>query len=248
MDEEKFDGAGGSAAESVGEDPMMALKRRVLAAALPNVPFDGWTDAVVKEAAATAGVSAEEAKLAFPRGGVDLALFFHDEGDRRLAEELKAADLATMRIRDRVTFGVRRRLEIAEERREAVRRGATLFALPIYAPDGARAVWRTADTIWTALGDPSDDVNWYTKRAILASVYGATALYWLGDESEGRARTWAFLARRIDGVMQFEKVKGALTKNPVGRMMMAGPNWLARRIRKPGARSESDPIDLPGGM
>lgn len=227
-------------------DPMLALKRRLLEAALPNVPFDGWTDAVLHEAAAAASVSPEEARLAYPRGGVDLALFFHDEGDRRLSEELAAADLASMRIRDKVAFAVRRRLEIAGERREAVRRGATLFALPVYATDGARAVWSTADTIWSALGDTSDDLNWYTKRAILASVYGATTLYWLGDESEGAERSWAFLARRIDGVMRFEKVKSRLTNNPIGRAMMAGPNWLAKRVRRPGAAAEGDPIDLPG--
>lgn len=243
MDEEKLEAPG---AEQT-MDPMLTLKRRILAAALPNVAFDGWTDAVVRDGAATAGVSPEDAKLAFPRGGVDLALFFHDEGDRQMADALAAADLATMRMRDRVTYAVRRRLEIAEDHREAVRRGATLYTLPIYAPDGARAVWRTADTIWTALGDPSEDVNWYTKRAILASVYGATTLFWLGDESDGRAETWAFLSRRIEGVMRFEKVKGALTKNPIGRMVMAGPNWLAKQARKPGAQSDRDPIDSPGG-
>ncbi|MEM9723999.1 MAG: COQ9 family protein [Pseudomonadota bacterium] len=229
-------------------DPVREAAQAILEAALPAVPFDGWTDAVIREAAETAGVDRHRAKLAFPRGGVDLAMFHHREGDRMLAEELAAADLTGMRLREKVAHGVRRRLEIAEERREAVRRAAGLFALPIYGADGARLIWETADVIWTGVGDSSDDLNWYTKRAILSGVISATTLFWLGDESDGRADSWRFLDRRIEGVMRFEKLKAAVNANPLGKMMMRGPNWLASRIRKPGGGAAKDaPSDLPGG-
>ena len=136
-----------------------------------------------------------------------------------------------------------------ERHREAVRRAATHCSrLPLYAADGARAIWGTADAIWDALGDPSDDFNWYSKRAILSGVYGAVALYWLNDDSEDKAATWAFLDRRIDGVMRFEKMKASVNNNPLGRLMMTGPNWLMNRIRKPGGPVETGaPVDLPGG-
>ena len=241
-----------SSTENSGQgqnDPILAVKRRLLAAALPHIPFDGWNEAVITQAAADAGVDPYEAKLAFPRGGVDMAMFFHREGDRELKSRLLDAGLPAMRVRERVAFAVKTRLEIAEPHREAVRKGAALFALPLYAADGARAVWETADVIWTALGDPSEDLNWYTKRMILSGVYGSTSLYWLGDETPGREATWAFLDRRIEGVMQFEKMKSAINSNPLGRMMMMGPNWVAGKIRKPGAAyyGSGDPIDLPGG-
>lgn len=229
-------------------DPIRAVKDSVLAAALPHVAFDGWSDLTLRQAATDAGADRHEVQLAFPRGGVDLAVWFHKTGDAAMAARLRAADLGAMRIRDRVAFAVRSRLEIAEEQREAVRKGAALFALPVYAADGARCVWETADHIWTALGDPSDDLNWYTKRAILSGVYSATALYWLGDETEGRSATWAFLDRRIDGVMRFEKMKSAVKSNPLGKMMMMGPDWLASRIKKPSARVDTGTaVDLPGG-
>jgi hypothetical protein len=83
---------------------------------------------------------------------------------------------------------VKLRLDLVEPHKEAVRRGATLFALPIHAADGARALWETADAIWTALGDTSDDLNWYSKRAILSGVYSSTVLYWLGDQSAEHSR------------------------------------------------------------
>ena len=38
-------------------------------------------------------------------------------------------------------------------------------------------------------------------------VYGSTSLVYLDDDSEGLTATRAFLDRRIDDVMRFEKVK-----------------------------------------
>ncbi len=215
------------------------VKDRVLDAALAHVPFDGWSDGTLRAAAAEAGVDAGLARALFPRGGVDLALAFHARGDAAMVARLQATDLTALRFRDRIAAAVRARLEASDQ--ELVRRGTTLFALPMHAADGARAIWGTADRIWTALGDTSQDVNWYTKRATLSAVYGATALYWLGDTSPGHQATWEFLDRRIDGVMQIEKLKASFRDNPLGKAVMAGPGKILANIRAP-----KPPNDLPG--
>lgn len=217
-------------------------KDLILDAALAHVPFDGWSDATLVAAAQDAGVELGVARAVFPRGAVDLALAFHRRGDAELKRQLTAASLDDMRFRDRVAHAVKLRLEIAGDR-EAVRRGMTLFALPQHAADGAKALWETADTIWTALGDGSDDVNWYTKRASLSGVYGATVLYWLGDDSPGYHRTWEFLDRRIEGVMQFEKLKAGVNKNPLLKPFLAVPNWIGAQIKPPRKGPE---VELPG--
>lgn len=214
-------------------DDLDTAKDKILDAALPNVAFDGWSPQTLRAAIEASGVDAEMAKLAFPRGAVDLALYFHDRADAQLKAELESTDMRDMRIREKIAFAVRRRLELVGEDREAVRRAASMFALPPYAADGARAIWRSADIIWTGIGDTSEDGNWYSKRAILSSVFTATTLYWLGDMSEGCEDTWAFLDRRIDGVMQFEKFKAGVNGNPLGRLAMAGPNMLMRMVKKP---------------
>ncbi|MFK7875506.1 MAG: COQ9 family protein [Paracoccaceae bacterium] len=219
-----------------------SLNETLLDAALLHVPFDGWSEATFAAAVADSGVDAQAARMACPRGAVDLALTFHARGDVAMVQKMRATDMSQMRYRDKIAAAVRFRLEAVEDK-EAVRRGTTLFALPIYASDGAKAIWGTADKIWTALGDSSEDVNWYTKRATLSGVYGATVLFWLGDDSVGHADTWAFLDRRIENVMQFEKVKSQIRKNPVLGRLMAGPDWLMGRVRAPMSPSGSD---LPG--
>ena len=137
---------------------------------------------------------------------------YHKRGDMRMLARLAQTDLDEMRYSARVTAAVRYRLEAVEDK-ELVRRGMTLFALPSFAPEGARIIWETCDAIWEALGDTSEDLNWYTKRATLSGVYSYAVLYWLGDTSEGHEATWAFLERRIDDVMKIEKAKHALGKN-----------------------------------
>jgi ubiquinone biosynthesis protein COQ9 len=69
--------------------------------------------------------------------------------------------------------------------------------------------------MWRLAGDNATDLNYYTKRATLAAVYATTLIVWLDDESEGQAETKAFLDRRIDDVMRFEKTKARLRPDPV---------------------------------
>ncbi|MET4102365.1 ubiquinone biosynthesis protein COQ9 [Roseovarius sp. MBR-78] len=218
------------------------VKTRLLEAAKPHVPFDGWSETVLRLAAAEAEIEPAIVDAVCPRGAVDLALAYHEAGDAAMVAALQEADLGAMRFRDRVAFAVRTRLELVEDR-ELVRRGMTLFALPQHGPDGTRAMWRTADRIWTALGDTSRDINWYTKRATLSGVYGATVLYWLGDESDGQARTWEFLDRRIEDVMQIEKLKAKARENRLVAGLMAGPLAFMGRIKAPEDRQQAG---MPG--
>ena len=206
----------------------------IVDAALRHVVFDGWTDGTFRKAVADSGVDPTVARGLHPRGAVDVALAFHRRADRRMAAILDEADMGAMRYSGRVTFAVRVRIEVVADHKEAVRRGAALFALPQHAADGIKAVWGTADSIWRALGDTSEDINWYTKRATLSAVYSSAALYWLGDDSIDHAETRAFIDRRIDDVMRFEKFKAAARSNPAIKPFLIFPDWVARRVGRPG--------------
>ena len=227
-------------------DHIAEARARLLEAALPHVAFDGWTRDTFEAAIADSGLDDGLARSAAPRGGIDLAIAFHKAGDAEMVAALETEDLSTLRYSERIEYAVRKRIEIAARDREAVRRGATLFALPINAAEGARLIWGTADAIWNALGDTSTDYNWYSKRTILSGVYSATVLFWLGDESEGAEATWAFLSRRIAGVMQFEKVKAQVRGNKLASALLAGPKLLLSGIRAPGASGTGTPVGLPG--
>ncbi len=217
-----------------------SAKARLLEAALSHAVFDGWSEATFRAAVDDAGLSLDLARVVCPRGALDLATAYHKAGDAAMVAALGAEDLAALRFRDRVALAVRRRLAAAD--RELVRRGAALFALPQNAGTGASLVWGTADAVWRALGDTSEDINWYSKRATLSAVYSAVVLYWLGDESEGHDATWEFLDRRIEDVMRFEKFKAQVRANPVLGRVLAGPLKVLERVRAPSGATDG----LPG--
>jgi ubiquinone biosynthesis protein COQ9 len=184
-----------------------ALREAVLAAALPHAAFDGFTDQVLQKAGAQAGVSKDELARLFEGGPISLVEFYSTWADAKMEERLAAADLKAMKIRERIAAAVKARLAVLAPDKEAARRAAALLSLPMHAALGARLVYRTVDAMWRAAGDTSTDFNFYTKRGILAGVYGATAMRWFNDTSDDETATDAFLAARIENVMQFEKFK-----------------------------------------
>lgn len=180
---------------------------RLLAATLTHVAFDGWSGRALRAGAADLDLDAALAANAFPGGPAELLDAFSAEIDRAMLAELERRDLKSMKHRRRIATAVRARLELLDPHREAVRRGLSFLALPRNAALGAKCLYRSVDAIWHAAGDTSTDYNFYTKRLLLAGVYSATLLFWLNDESEGRAASWAFLDRRIEEVV---KIGGTL--------------------------------------
>lgn len=166
-------------------------------ALLPNVPFDGWTVRALRAGLRAIGQSEADAELLFPGGAADMVEAYCDLADRRMEEAAAGLDLAAMRLPERVRAVLALRLRQNRGHKEAVRRAVGLLAVPRHAGLAARCTARTVDAVWHAVGDRAADFSWYTKRAILASIYTATVLFWIRDQSEDDAATLAFLDRRL---------------------------------------------------
>ena len=190
------------------------LRERIIEAALPHVPFDGWTQRAMRRGAETIGEDTAAVRRAFPDGALDMVRQYSRMLDGRMADALARQDLDQLRVRERVAAGVVARLELMAPHREAVRRALTVLALPLNAPAGLRCLYDTVDLIWRAAGDTATDWNFYTKRALLAGAYSSTVLYWLDDKSEDFADTRAFLDRRIDDAMRVPRALASLARPP----------------------------------
>jgi ubiquinone biosynthesis protein COQ9 len=210
--------------------PLEQLRRRLALAVGENAVFDGWTRAAVDSAAAQLGVDPVQARLAIPKTQVGMIDLYIQEVDRALEAWFTPARLARMKIREKIRALVWRRLEIMGPAREAVRRGLATLAMPQNLPSAARIGWRSADVMWRLAGDTSTDFNHYTKRLTLGAVYGSTLLVWLDDHSEGWSETAAFLDRRIDDVMKFEKMKAEWRGSADQRL---SPSRFLGRLRYP---------------
>lgn len=185
--------------------------RLVLAPILArHAAFDGWKPQAVAMAATEKGIDADIAMLAFADGPVDMIDAWFDSIDARMLERLPPETLAPLSIRKKIAALVETRLDLLAPDREALRRALSILAIPTNAPRAAKLGWRAADRMWRAAGDSAADISHYSKRTTLAALYAATLMAFIDDESEGQVESRAFLARRIEGVMRFEKLKAKI--------------------------------------
>ena len=188
-------------------DPTLDEIRAALAPLVAsNAAFDGWNAAARDMAADQLGIDRDIAATALPDQAGMIDAWFASI-DAEMLDALPAKTLAAMKIREKIAALVEARLDLLAPNRESLRRALAILAMPQNLAHGAKLGWRAADIMWRAAGDTATDYNHYTKRMMLGAVYAATTTVFLNDESDGQADTRAFLARRIEGIMRFEKAK-----------------------------------------
>lgn len=193
--------------------------RLALAPAIADAAiFDGWSDSALVSASEMDGVDPDIARLAFPGGAMDMIEAWIASVDAAMSQALPREKLVAMKVRDRITALVHARLFALAGREEALRRARAIMAMPQNVLRSAKLGWASADKMWRLAGDTATDYNHYTKRAILASLYAATLAVYVDDGSAGKADTHAFLDRRIENVMQFEKAKAQLSRPDAERL------------------------------
>jgi ubiquinone biosynthesis protein COQ9 len=193
---------------------------RLLDALLPNTAFDGWTTQALRQALTSLGRDPGEARLLFATD-TDMIEASFALADQRMIEAAQNLEGGlTSRVRKIVTL----RLEQMAGDKEAIRRAISRLTLPSQAPRLARTIAATADCIWFAAGDTSADFSWYTKRLTLGSVWLATLIFWLSDDSPEAEATRAFLDRRLQGVGRIGKLR-ARTEEKLRRILPRRPAW-----------------------
>ena len=201
--------------------PLQALRLRLALPVGENAVFDGWSEAAVNSAAGQLGIAPAQARLAFPKDAPHMIAAWIDGVDAAMTAHFTPEVIAAMKVRDRIRSLIWFRLDTTAPAREAARKALAILAMPQNVPLALRTNWRSADLMWRLAGDTATDYNHYTKRLTLSAVYTATLLAWLDDDSERFADTAAFLDRRLNEVMRFEKWKVEWRGNAIRRPSLA---------------------------
>ena len=180
------------------------MEQAVLDVAIQRAPALGWNGRMVRAACDANGLSLGDEELLLPNGARDLAALLSRRHDARALDALGAIDAKSLKIRERIARAVSERMEAGAADLEATRRCAAFLALPTNADLGLKLAWETADHLWRWAGDETTDWNHYSKRTILSGILiPALTMRWF----DGREAAEAFVARRIENVMAFEKWK-----------------------------------------
>ncbi|MFN3931780.1 MAG: COQ9 family protein [Brevundimonas sp.] len=192
------------AGDSAPGDWADRMEQSVLDAAIARAPSLGWNSRMVRAACEANGLSLGDEELLLPNGARDLAALLSRRHDDRALASLGEVDPKSLKMRERIARAVSARMEAGAADLEATRRCAAFLALPTNADLGLKLAWETADGLWTWAGDTATDWNHYSKRAILSGILiPALTMRWF----DGRDAAEAFVARRIENVMAFEKWK-----------------------------------------
>jgi hypothetical protein len=106
--------------------PRQELQEQWLDTLLPLIGDMGWTSRSIKIAAEQAGLDAADQALAAPDGVDSLIEAFLARGDRAMLAAIEAADLPTLRVRDRVALAVMAWLDALADHKPAFRRALGL--------------------------------------------------------------------------------------------------------------------------
>lgn len=191
-------------------------KQKILAEFLNLCKDFSWSDRTLRKAVVNAGFDEKFSELIFENGALDIADFFIRENDLKMLEALKTLDLSQMKIREKIKELVKIRLMICAPHKTSIKKLINFYLNLAKGIHAIKNCYKTADLIWYSIGDKSTDFNFYSKRIVLSKVYIRTLIYFLNDNSDNNIKSWDFLDKQIEKVMQFEKLKSKV-KNYLGQ-------------------------------
>ena len=181
------------------------IRDAALRAMLPVAADEGWNWGTIRAGLAAIGEDPALAESHFPAGPVGAVAHWIDLANREMEAAAAAEDLAARRVPDRIRRLMELRLRAAAPHKRALRRALSLLALPWNTSTALRTTAQTVNAMWYAAGDASADFSWYTRRATLAGVYGATLAYWVRDDDPAVEDALDFLDRRLADVARLGK-------------------------------------------
>ncbi|KAI8902480.1 COQ9-domain-containing protein [Globomyces pollinis-pini] len=181
-------------------DQQSELQTQLLDASLLYVPEYGWTKTALMNGAESLGWTSMSHGIC-KRGPIELVEHFIQTSTAQLSEELKShPDFLDLKTTARIKRLVSIRLMMTSPYIDKWPQALSLMGLPQNAPNTVKQLAELVDEIWFLAGDQSIDLNWYSKRMLLAGVYTSTELFMTTDKSTDFQDTFAFLDRRLGDV------------------------------------------------
>tara|TARA_A100001015_G_scaffold1647_1_gene2189 strand:- start:186 stop:827 length:642 start_codon:yes stop_codon:yes gene_type:complete len=189
------------------------LKDDIIINALKNINFDGWSKKSILTGFNSQNKDEEMYNELFPNGIIDAIIHFADIADRQMLQGHLREDFKDQRIPEKIKNLLMSRFEFLNPYKEAVRKSVAILALPSNSKIAIKSLYNTTDKIWSAVGDQSTDISFYTKRASLAGVYSSTLMSWLGSTDPELQKVDEFIDRRLNNINVIGKITKPFKEN-----------------------------------
>ncbi|MBN8828131.1 MAG: COQ9 family protein [Sphingobacteriia bacterium] len=190
-------------------------RQKIVEIATTIIPFEGWTEHALKLSMKKADIDPNLISIYFPNKLISVYEKLLEIIDYKHTSSLDFEYLKSLKVREKIFYLIKTRLEISKKYKETLKTGSSLLSLPSNTLRGSKKLWLSVDKIWKLAGDNSLDFNYYSKRIILSAVYASTLLYWFEDYSEAQKDTIIFLQNRIDDALKFGKFSNNIVNLPL---------------------------------
>ena len=172
-------------------------KKKFLKEFLKISADNGWNIASFDETRKKLKYNSNITNNLFPNKLDDLILFYNYLTNEKLSKLYKKKRFNKSSIRVCVLNALKIRFEILNINKISIKKSMIFLANPSKQILSSKLIYKTVDYIWKLIGDKSADYNFYTKRAILASIYSLAIAIWVSENSKDLNKTFNFLNKSI---------------------------------------------------
>ena len=159
------------------------IRNQILQDAKPSIVKYGWTDDLFIKISKTSKYKTEDIKALFPKGNKPLIEMYLKEINNKMNIDSKKLNLIRFKVHERIRELIILRLKIMQKEKILITKTFYYLLMPQNYKLASRNLYKTLDQIWFLAGDNSTDFNFYTKRAILGSVYSATIIHFINNNN-----------------------------------------------------------------
>lgn len=180
-------------------------RRKILNESKKYVVTNGWNESLFKSITKNKIFKIDEILILFPEGYLSLLKFYLKELNIDMTSSAINLDLTRMKTHQRIREIILLRLNIKQNEKDLIKRTYFTLLLPKHFNILLMSLYNIVDQIWFIAGDNSTDFNFYSKRAILATVYSSTVLYWINNENF--EETKKFLDKQLKKISKIPQIK-----------------------------------------
>lgn len=181
------------------------LRKDVLQIAKSIVIKYGWNDNLLINISKNSKFNHSEIQVLFPRGYKSLLQLYLHEINEKMILKSRNIDLIRLKLHERIRELIILRLKIMLIEKKLISKTFLFLLLPQNYKFSIINLYKTVDEIWYLAGDNSTNFNFYSKRAILGSIYTSVMIHFINNNNIDD--TIEILNKQLKKVSKIPKIK-----------------------------------------
>ena len=184
------------------------IRNQILQEAKPYVVKFGWNENLFVKMKKDSKFTIEKMNVLFPKGYTTLIEMYLEEINSKMTVKSQNINLIRLRVHERIRDLFILRLMIMSEEKQLISKTFLNLLLPHNHKLALKNLYTTVDQMWFLAGDNSTNFNYYSKRAILASIYTSVMIHFINNDNIDE--TIILLKKQLKRVSKIPQIKSRI--------------------------------------